>query len=429
MRNLNFGSNLLSLLSVVFILPLILFHETIAQEHDLNEDIEKHRKGELIIQAKAGDQVTVEQLGHEFWFGAAISNGMVSGSMAVEDVRQYREKFLENFNSAVTENALKWPSMEPKKGEVNYAVVDGILTWTEENNIPLRGHNLFWGIEKFVQPWVMELDDAELKETIKNRAQTIASKYKGRFAEYDLNNEMVHGNYYKDRLGPEITKWMAEWAQEGDPDAELYLNDYNILTGKSLSGYMSQIRDLLNQGVPIAGIGVQGHSHGETFDRELLKQALDSLAIFGLPIRVTEFNMPGQNSRFHRENIREMKQQEEELKAQELVDFYRICFSHPAVSGILMWGFWEGANWIPVSSLYSKNWTPTPAAIAYQNLVWKEWWTQRSGSVGGEGVYVVPAFYGRYRITVNGISKEVDLKKKEGKTVVDFRDYLKNKVL
>ena len=85
-------------------------------------------------------------------------------------MNQFKEKFLENFNAAVTENALKWMIMEPQKDQVNYAVVDSILSWTEKNNIPLRGHNLFWGIvrspntgQQYVQQWVMELNDDELK--------------------------------------------------------------------------------------------------------------------------------------------------------------------------------------------------------------------------------------------------------------------------
>src|SRR5690606_2315757 len=144
----------------------------------------------------------------------------------------------------------KWASMEPRKGDVDYRTVDGILQWTEDNKIPLRGHNLFWGIERFVQPWVKELSDDELRETIKRRAETITAKYKGRFAEYDLNNEMIHGNYYEQRLGPDITKLMSEWALVGDPDAKLWLNDYDILTGNRLADYMAQIRRFLAQGVP-----------------------------------------------------------------------------------------------------------------------------------------------------------------------------------
>jgi len=299
---------------------------------------------------------------------------------------------------------------------------DGILNWTEKNNIPLRGHNLFWGISKFVQPWVKELDDSALRQTLEHRAETITKRYKGRFAEYDLNNEMIHGNYYEDRLGPEITKLMTEWAHQGDPDAKLFLNDYDILTGNKLPDYMAQIRKLLSQDVPIAGIGVQGHLHTDTFDRHQLKNALDSLAIFKLPIRITEFNMPGQRSKYHRENIREMTPQEEELKAKEMIDYYKICFAHPAVEGILMWGFWAGANWIPVSSLYKLDWSPTPAAEAYQNLIFKEWWTKASQTTGKDGILTIPAFYGKYKITIKGNSKEIDLNKKEEKVIVDFRN-------
>ncbi len=393
-----------------------------AQYTGINDDIARHRKGELIIRAKPGDKISVEQLSHEFWFGCAISNSLAGGGRwSEEDLKQYKTHFLENFNSAVTENAVKWPSMEPQKGRVNYKVVDAILAWTEANHIPLRGHNLFWGIEKFVQPWVKELDDDELRTTLQNRAETVTSKYKGRFAEYDLNNEMIHGNYYEERLGPGITKDMAAWAHNGDPGAKLWLNDYDILTGNRLADYMAQIRSLLGQQVPIAGIGVQGHLHGDTFDRDALRRGLDSLAVFGLPIRITEFNIPGQRSKYYRKDIRTMTPEEEQAKARDLVDYYRICFAHPAVEGILMWGFWEGANWIPVSSLYKRDWTPTPAAGAYKDLIFKEWWTRFAGTAGKTGSVTLPAFYGKYRITINDISREVMLSKDDGSTIVDFR--------
>lgn len=143
----------------LFAAPAAIF----AQYPGIDDDIAKHRKGLLIVKAKSGDKISVEQMRHEFWFGCAISNGMAGGSWPEEDIRQYKEHFLKNFNSAVTENAVKWASMEPRKDEVNYKVVDAILKWTEENDIPLRAHNLYWGIPKFVQPWLKELSDEALK--------------------------------------------------------------------------------------------------------------------------------------------------------------------------------------------------------------------------------------------------------------------------
>ena len=200
------------------------------------------------MNAKPGATVKVEQLRHEFWFGCAISNGFVDGTMPAADKAQYHEKFLQNFNAAVTENAVKWLSMERERGKVNYAVVDSMLAWTDRNHIPLRGHNLYWGIDKFVQPWLKEMSNDELRATLQRRAETVTTRYRGRFAEYDLNNEMVHGNFYEDRLGPGITKEMTTWAHNGDPEAKLFLNDYDILTGNKLPEYMAQIRSLLKAG-------------------------------------------------------------------------------------------------------------------------------------------------------------------------------------
>lgn len=416
----SFKGIILIALSMALIQAMLIYQSN-AQIPGVDESIARHRKGILTVKASKGDKITVEQIRHEFWFGCAIANNLGSGFRDRNDEIQYKAKFVENFNSAVTENAVKWPGMEPRKGEVDYTVVDNILAWTEENDIPLRGHNLFWGIPRFVQPWVKELNDEELMKTLQNRAETVTKRYKGRFAEYDLNNEMIHGNYYEDRLGPEITKLMAQWAHNGDPDAKLWLNDYDILTGNKLPDFMAHIRNFLKQGVPVAGLGVQGHLHAETFDREQLKNALDSLAIFDLPIRITEFNMPGQRSKYLKDRNIVMTPTEEEQNAKELVDYYKICFSHPAVDGILMWGFWAGINWIPASSMYNRDWSITKTGEAYRDLIFREWWTKESGTAGRKGLFSVPAFYGKYRVTVNGISKEVDLLKEKGEVTVDFR--------
>ena len=57
---------------------------------------------------------------------------------------------------------------------MDYHVVDAILAWTAEHDIPLRGHCLFWGIPNRVQGWLKEMDDDTLRQTLRNRALTMA---------------------------------------------------------------------------------------------------------------------------------------------------------------------------------------------------------------------------------------------------------------
>jgi GH35 family endo-1,4-beta-xylanase len=295
-----------------------------------------------------------------------------------------------------------------------------MLAWADKEGIPLRGHNIFWGIPNRVQPWLKPLADDELRLVLQQRARTVAARYRDRMAEYDLNNEMIHANYYEQRFGPRITLEMAQWVRDVDPNAKLFLNDYDILTGNRLADYVKHIRGLLDMGVPIAGIGVQGHLHGDSFDPAAVRNALDELAQFKLPIRVTEFNFPGQRSKFYTGDRKaQLTPEEEQAKADAIRDYYRICFAHPSVTGILMWGFWEGANWIPQSSLYKRDWTPTPAAEAYRDLVLNKWWTRWSGTAGADGMVVLRAFYGRHRVTVNGREVVADMRQSAGVAVVD----------
>jgi GH35 family endo-1,4-beta-xylanase len=394
---------------------------------DTSEDnaaIRRHRMGTLIIHTAPGATVKVEQLKHEFWFGAALSDRAFTGSMPEADRSRYLRAFLENFNSAVPENALKWLSMEPRRGQVNYRGIDAILAWTEQHHLPLRGHNIYWGVPEWTLGWMKALDDATLRSTIEARGRDIGARYRGRFAEYDLNNEMIHGNFYAERLGARITLDMANWVRAEDPSAKLFVNDYDIVTGRRLADYVKHMHELQEMGVKIDGIGVQGHLHGDSFDPAVLRSSLDELAKFKLPIRVTEFNFPGQRSKFYQgpDKKRELTAEEETAKAKALSDYYRICFAHPAVQGILMWGFWEGANWIPQSSLYKRDWTPTPALKAYRDLVFGEWWTRWEGRADENGRCEVPAFFGVYHVTSGEKSAEVNLTKAFGMVTADLNE-------
>lgn len=384
---------------------------------DLDSAIQANRTGTLVIQARPGARIQVEQLRHEFWFGATVPTGMFNGRMSAADAAKVSSIFASHFNAGVIEAAFKWHDMERERGVVNYAIVDAMLRWADGAGLPLRGHCIFWGIPNRVQPWLKDLNDDELRGELRQRGRSIGARYRGRFAEYDLNNEMIHANYYEQRLGETITAQMAQWVQDGDPNAVLYVNDYDITTGNRLDDYVTHIRKLLAMGVPVAGIGVQGHLHGDSFDAAALQRSLDVLAQFGLPIRITEFNFPGQRSKYYSdEGLRRtpLTSEEETAKAAALREFYRICFAHPAVTGIMMWGFWEGANWIPQSSLFRRDWTPTPAAAAYEELVLKRWWTRWSGAADANGRAEVRAFFGRHKVTVDGKESVVELTRTAG---------------
>jgi RNA polymerase sigma factor (sigma-70 family) len=295
-----------------------------------------------------GAKVTVEQIRHEFFFGATLPTGIFTGRNSPEDIAKFKETFTTLFNAGVIEGSFKWHEMERERGKVDYSIVDNMLAWADKEGIPLRGHCIYWGIPNRVQDWVKALSDDELRLTMQQRGRSIGARYRDRFAEYDLNNEMIHANYYAERLGPEFIKQMALWVKDGDPNAKLFVNDYDILTGNRLNDYVKDIKRLLDMGTPISGIGVQGHLHGDSFDPAALQNALDVLAQFKLPIRVTEYNFPGQRSKYYTGDRKaQMPPEEEKAKADALRQYYRLCFAHPAVTGIMMWGFWEGANWIP----------------------------------------------------------------------------------
>ena len=112
---------------------------------------------------------------------------------------------------------------------------------------------------------------------------------------------------------------------------------------------------------------------------------------------------------------------EEEQFAKSMKDYYRICFAHPAVDAVILWGYWEGAMWMPASALYRKDWSLTPSGEAYRSLVLDEWWTDYEGKSDKNGMCIIPAYFGKHQVKVNGKMKEVDLSKKDKIIYVEIK--------
>jgi endo-1,4-beta-xylanase len=377
------------------------------------------RMGDIIVKTVPGAEVKVQQVRHEFLFGTAVANQIVEkipGSMSPEDGKMYLKVLSENFNYAVHENALKWYDCEKQYNVVDYSVADRIWEICQQLNIPMRGHCIFWAKDKYIMPWLNELNNDELRGKVISRAIDVTKHFKGRIEEFDLNNEMINGDFFRRRLGYGIINEMAFAAKAGNPDIRLCVNDYGVLVERNYNAdsYIMQIKNLLANGVPISGIGCQAHTiTSDTADStgmaattpERFQSTLDKLAQFNLPIKITECLFTGDD---------------EQSIAEELRTYFPICFAHPSVEAIVMWGFWEGCHWQPHTAMWKQDWTPTPQALAYRDLVFNKWWTQTSGKAGGDGTYKTHAFYGDYVITSNGQTKKITLSKKDKSIQVSF---------
>lgn len=415
-------SGLLLAAIIALIAPICLAQDDITEKitpSAIDARIAEIRMGDIIVKTKPGADVNVQQVRHEFLFGTAIGNHLAEKSpdaMSPEDRKMYLKILSENFNYAVHENALKWYTCEAEPNVVDYSIADRIWEICSDYNIPMRGHCIFWEKDKYTMPWLKKLDNDQLRAAVHRRAIDVTRHFKGRISEFDLNNEMIHGDFFRRRLGYGIVNEMAYMAKAGNPDITLYVNDYGILVegGYNAATYITQIENLLANGVPIGGIGCQGHfvtidkadSTGKAATTpEHVQKTLDQLAKFNLPIKITECLFTADD---------------EQGKADALRMFFPICFAHPNVEAIIIWGFWEQGHWMPHTAMWKKDWTPTPLAEAYRDLIFNKWRTQTSGKADSDGIFKTRAFYGDYIITSNGVEKKVSLRKKDKSLQVTF---------
>ncbi len=369
-------------------------------ETEANDRIEQIRKGDFSITAVAPNDpnltipdvnIQVAQTRHHFAFGSAISRHQMSNT-------DYLNFFKDHFEWAVMENASKWYHNEPSEDYVTYDDANDIYNFCSTNNITMRGHCVFWAAEGMVQDWVKALSTPELQLAVEDRLDSAVNHFKGKFLHWDINNEMCDNSYFADRLGYSIRPWMFQAAHAIDPNCLLFLNDYNVINwGSNLSDYKQMAYDLAAQGAPIHGLGVQCHMT-TGFNPATVKARFDSVAEVNLPIWVTEFTIT---------------QPDENIRADEIEDFYRVAFSHPSVEGILMWGFWEDSMSSEDAYIVDSNWTLNAAGVRYEAIM-DEWTTNDSGITDSNGNADFRGFYGTYFVTLtpdgaNSIVRTIEL--------------------
>ncbi|PKI55577.1 hypothetical protein CRG98_024025 [Punica granatum] len=373
-----------------------------ARFRHLRRQTDKIRKRDVVLKFSGsesstlpGSAVIVKQMQNSFPIGSCISRTNIDNEDFVDFVTK-------NFNWAVFGNELKWYWTEAQRGNFNYRDADEMLDLCKAHNIEARGHCIFWEVESTVQSWVRSLSNADLLVAVQNRLSGLLSRYKGKFRHYDVNNEMLHGSFYQDRLGKDIHSNMFKTANQLDPSATLFMNDYHVEDGcdpKSCpEKYIEQILDLQEQGAPVGGIGIQGHSDSPV--GPIVCNALDKLGILGLPIWFTELDVSSEN---------------EHIRADDLEVMLREAYAHAAVEGVMLWGFWELFMSRENSHLVNAEGDINEAGKRLLDLK-KEWLSHAHGHIDEQGEFKFRGYHGSYDIHI------VTGKKKITKSILVDKD-------
>jgi len=191
------------------------------------------------------------------------------------------------------------------RGQFNYKDADEMVDFCSQHKIPMRGHCIFWEAECNCQDWLKTLTPTELADALQSRAVELLSRYKGIFQHYDVNNEMLHGCFFRDRLSPTILPYMFKMAHQFDPEAVLFVNDYHVEDGEdgnsAAEKYVEQVKWLLKEGAPVGAIGVQGHV--DTPVGPIICNSLDKLSSVGLPIWMTEIDVAAANEHVRADDL------------------------------------------------------------------------------------------------------------------------------
>lgn len=330
-----------------------------------------------------------------FVVGAALNEAHITGrnTNGVALIKTH-------FNSITAENALKWQRIHPEPGVYEFELADRFVEFGEQNGMFIVGHTLVWHHQ--TPRWVFQgeqgarVDRETLLERMREHIHTVVGRYKGRIKGWDVVNEALdeNGNLRNSPwlriIGEDFIAKAFEFAHEADPDAELYYNDFSLENKPKRDGAVALIKKLKAQGVPITGVGLQGHY---TMDWPSKKQLADTIRAFsklGVKVMITELDVDvlprpdrqrGADLTLRYEVDPKLNpytsglpDSAQKALAKRYADIFDVLVKHrQAVSRVTFWGVTDRDSWLnywPMPGrtnhplLFDRNYQPKPAYYA-----------------------------------------------------------------
>ncbi len=289
-----------------------------------------------------------------FMVGVAVNQRNVSNAQQQDLIRR-------EFNSMTAENDMKPEPTEPKEGQYNWTGADRIANFARQNGIKLRGHCLMWHSQ--IGKWMLE--DNPTKEVfyqrMKSHIEAIVGRYKDVVYCWDVVNEAMTDDPHAEDpyrqsamyklCGDEFIAKAFEYAHAADPKALLFYNDYNECDPVKSQRIYNMVKKMKAAGVPIDGIGMQGHYNiygpkEEDVDKALTlyKQVVKHIHVTELDIRVNE-EMGGQ-LRFSREGANVTDSVKQHL-ADQYARVFRVFRKHKdVIDCVTFWNLSDRDSWL-----------------------------------------------------------------------------------
>ena len=179
-------------------------------------------------------------------------------------------------------------------GAYRFDAPDAIAAFAKHHGLRLHGHTLIWyaqGEQAFAG-----LDRPAFTAAFDRYIAAVAGRYRGQVVSWDVVNEPVtdEGSELRDchwsrTLGMDGYMIRAfEKARAADPNAILFLNDYNLEnTPRKGATFLKLVERLMKAGAPVGGIGSQSHLDIRIPAGQIRAFFRDAASL-GLPIHVSE---------------------------------------------------------------------------------------------------------------------------------------------
>ena len=248
------------------------------------------------IASLAGKKGLKDYFKKDFLVGAAIGD-----SAFTRNDTELLDLVANEFNVLTAENEMKWERIHPEEDKWNFDGGDRLVDFAQKHKMEVQGHVLVWHSQVPRSVFKDENGNQISKELLTKRMethiQTVVERYKGKIHSWDVVNESItpEDGFRKSKwleiMGPEFMEKAFYFAHDVDPKCQLIYNDYGMDDPKRRDFVVDLVKKYLKKGVPIHGIGMQGHYNIDSPDISKIEASIEAFASTGLPVSFTELDV------------------------------------------------------------------------------------------------------------------------------------------
>ncbi len=299
------------------------------------------------------------------------------------DSEQFSQTLSDEFNIISGEFELSMEEIWTGVDTYNFKYADSLLSYAKRHNMKVKWTHLLWHGALPTWSGFQSMPNAEFEVAVHHYIDTVMHHCKAYYPDvvfdYNVVNEVIDPDdqtlfrqtVFLEKMGSNFVEKAFTWAHEADPDAKLYICEYDFLGNETDNQFKQEhlyqlVSGLVAKNIPIHGVAEQAHLNTEYIDNidyytpqdmTYWSDVMDKFANLGLKFEISEMTIEINN------DGKGVTSERLDRQAEITKNIMDLIVTKPYVEAVIFWGLTDAHTYLGTDEypvLFDENYIPKP---------------------------------------------------------------------